>query len=167
MVKAVFPEELKSKIETHFPGVIITTYMAYDFPVFEITRTGLKELFRYLRDEEGFIYLTTCCGIHFPGEGEREFGMIYHIHDLVKNRRVRFKTFFPREDLTLPSIVEIWNSANWMERETYDFYGFNFVGHPNLRRILNMDEMNYFPMRKEYPLEDLQREDKDDKMFGR
>ena len=54
-----------------------------------------------------------------------------------------------------------------MERETYDFFGVNFIGHPNLIRILNVDEMNYFPLRKEYPLEDLQRDDKDDKMFGR
>jgi NADH-quinone oxidoreductase subunit C len=54
-----------------------------------------------------------------------------------------------------------------MERETYDFYGVNFVGHPNLKRILNVDEMDYFPMRKEFPLEDQTRIDKDDEMFGR
>ena len=54
-----------------------------------------------------------------------------------------------------------------MERQEYDFFGFIFDGHPNLTRILNMDEMNYHPLRKEYPLEDLRRDDKDDKMFGR
>jgi len=54
-----------------------------------------------------------------------------------------------------------------MERETYDFFGVNFVGHPNLIRILNVDEMDYFPMRKEFPLEDQTRIDKDDEMFGR
>ncbi len=54
-----------------------------------------------------------------------------------------------------------------MERETYDFYGVNFVGHPNLKRILNVEEMEYFPLRKEYPLEDQKRIDKDDEMFGR
>ena len=53
------------------------------------------------------------------------------------------------------------------QRQEFDFFGFNFVGHSNLKRILNMDEMNYFPMRKEYPLEDMQRDDKNDKMFGR
>ena len=58
-------------------------------------------------------------------------------------------------------------AANWMERETYDFYGVNFVGHPNLKRILNVEEMDYFPMRKEFPLEDQTRIDKDDEMFGR
>ena len=54
-----------------------------------------------------------------------------------------------------------------MERETYDFYGINFLGHPNLTRILNADEMDYHPMRKEYPMEDPTRMDKDDEMFGR
>jgi NADH-quinone oxidoreductase subunit C len=54
-----------------------------------------------------------------------------------------------------------------MERETYDFFGVNFVGHPNLKRILNVEEMEYFPLRKEYPLEDQKRTDKDDEMFGR
>ena len=54
-----------------------------------------------------------------------------------------------------------------MERETYDFFGINFVGHPNLKRILNVEEMDYFPLRKEFPLEDQTRIDKDDEMFGR
>ena len=63
--------------------------------------------------------------------------------------------------------TQLYSSANWMERETFDFYGVNFVGHPNLIRILNVDEMDYFPMRKQYPLEDQTRVDKDDAMFGR
>ena len=63
--------------------------------------------------------------------------------------------------------TKLFESANWMERETYDFYGINFVGHPNLIRILNVDDMDYHPMRKEYPLEDATRHDKIDEMFGR
>jgi NADH-quinone oxidoreductase subunit C len=67
----------------------------------------------------------------------------------------------------LPTAVTIWPAANWMERETYDFYGILFEGHPNLVRILNVEDMTVFPMRKDFPLEDQTREDKNDSMFGR
>ena len=77
------------------------------------------------------------------------------------------KVFLPVDDYHIPTASTIWNGANWMERETYDFFGINFIGHPNLIRILNVDEMDYFPMRKEYPMEDPTRRDKDDEMFGR
>ena len=77
------------------------------------------------------------------------------------------KVFTPIATPDVYTATNIYASANWMERETYDFYGVNFVGHPDLRRILNVDEMDYFPLRKEYPLEDQSRVDKDDEMFGR
>jgi NADH-quinone oxidoreductase subunit C len=73
-------------------------------------------------------------------------------------------------DIAKPDIftaTSIHESANWQEREAYDFYGVNFIGHPNLIRIMNVDEMDYFPLRKEFPLEDQSRTDKDDQMFGR
>lgn len=64
-------------------------------------------------------------------------------------------------------MTHLWPAANWMERETYDFFGVEFVGHPDLRRILNVDDMDYFPLRKQYPLEDGTRTDKEDEFFGR
>jgi NADH:ubiquinone oxidoreductase subunit C len=72
-----------------------------------------------------------------------------------------------KDALQIATITDLFAGANWMERETYDFYGIEFTGHPDLRRILNMDDMDYFPMRKEYVLEDGTREDKDDRFFGR
>jgi NADH-quinone oxidoreductase subunit C len=86
---------------------------------------------------------------------------------LTNNFSLRLKVFLPAENPSIKSIVDIYNGANWMERETYDFFGINFEGHPDLRRILNMDSMDYFPMRKEHVLEDATREDKDDRFFGR
>jgi NADH-quinone oxidoreductase subunit C len=71
------------------------------------------------------------------------------------------------ENPQIDSIESVFGAANWQERETFDFYGIEFLGHPNLKRILNVDEMDYFPMRKEYPLEDQTRTDKDDTYFGR
>ena len=85
----------------------------------------------------------------------------------MDNVRIRFKVF---TDIAKPDVftaTRLYEAANWMERETFDFFGVNFVGHPNLKRILNVDEMDYFPLRKEYPLEDQTRTDKDDEMFGR
>ena len=64
-------------------------------------------------------------------------------------------------------MTSLFPSANWMERQEYDFFGIEFEGHPDLRRILNVDEMDYFPMRKEFRLEDATRDDKEDKYFGR
>jgi NADH-quinone oxidoreductase subunit C len=80
---------------------------------------------------------------------------------------LRLKAFIPISEPTIASITDIYVGANWQERETFDFYGVNFVGHPNLVRILNEDSMDYFPLRKEYHLEDATREDKDDRFFGR
>jgi NADH-quinone oxidoreductase subunit C len=93
--------------------------------------------------------------------------VVYHLHNLVDNIRLRFKVFAPVEQPDVFSATALYASANWMERETYDFFGVNFLGHPNLKRILNVEEMDYFPMRKEFPLEDQSRVDKDDEMFGR
>jgi NADH-quinone oxidoreductase subunit C len=108
------------------------------------------------------------CGIHYPElPPEKEFWLMYQLHNMPKNWRIRLKTYMPREDMNMPTVSDVWKTANWMERQEFDFFGFIFQGHPNLTRILNMDEMNYFPLRKEYPLEDMSRTDKNDKMFGR
>jgi NADH-quinone oxidoreductase subunit C len=77
------------------------------------------------------------------------------------------KAFTADDPPVFPSLTPHFAGANWMEREAYDFFGFRFTGHPDLKRILNMDDMEGWPLRKEYPLEDQARYDKDDKMFGR
>ena len=92
---------------------------------------------------------------------------MYQLHSLVNNWRIRLKIYLPEENPETPTLTTVFSAANWMERETYDFFGVNFVGHPNLKRILNVDEMDYFPMRKEFPMEESTRIDKDDEMFGR
>jgi len=114
-----------------------------------------------------FTFLTDLCGIHFPEQAGRELGVIYHLHSLRHNVRIRIKTYVDANLPVLNSITALFEAANWMERETYDFYGIRFEGHPNLKRILNMDEMDYFPLQKQYPLEDGKREDKEDLYFGR
>ena len=112
-----------------------------------------------------FNFLTTLCGMHYP---EQELlGVVYHLHSFGFNHRIRVKTSTSVLDPKLPTITPIWPSANWMERETFEFYGIIFEGHPNLQRILNVDDIVGFPLRKDFPLEDQTRDDKDDRFFGR
>jgi len=112
-------------------------------------------------------FLTTMCGIHYPENAGQELGMVYHLHSLVHNVRLRIKIYFPIADPVVPTLTDLYATANWMEREAYDFYGIIFTGHPNLIRILNVEDMDYHPMRREYALEDGTREDKTDLFFGR
>ena len=129
---------------------------------------NLKVLqFLFDDDELQFRFLTDLQAVHYPGNIGAELAVVYHLHNLVDNLRIRFKVFTDISKPDVFSATAIFNAANWMERETYDFYGVNFIGHPNLIRILNVDEMDYFPMRKEFPLEDATRRDKEDEYFGR
>jgi NADH-quinone oxidoreductase subunit C len=160
---------VENKLTERFGEALLMTEMHYDFPVFYVQRERLFEIMHFLKEDESlnFHFLTTMCGVHYPDKAGQELGMMYQLHNMPENRRIRLKTFMPVGDPTVDSLTPLWRTANWMEREAYDFYGIRFKGHPNLKRILNMDEMNYFPMRKEYPLEDGGRTDKPDAMFGR
>lgn len=129
---------------------------------------NLKVLAFLSQDEElGFIFLTDLCAVHYPNNKGEELAVVYHMHNIKENVRIRFKVFTDIQKPDIFTATSLFSAANWMERETYDFYGVNFVGHPNLKRIMNVEEMDYFPQRKEYPLEDQSRIDKDDEMFGR
>ena len=123
--------------------------------------------FLYVDEEMRFRFLTDLTGVHFPERKGEELSVVYHLHNLVDNIRLRMKIYVPVAKPDVFSVTQLFSGANWMERETYDFFGVNFVGHPNLIRILNVDEMDYFPMRKEFQMEDPTRRDKDDEMFGR
>jgi NADH-quinone oxidoreductase subunit C len=139
----------------------------YNFLTVTLKEEKIIEVIQYLYDhpQGKFQYLTTLCGIHYPDLNQ--IAMMYQLHSLTTNQRIRLKIYLPAENPVTPTLTGVFAAANWMERETYDFYGVNFTGHPDLRRILNVEEMIMFPMRKEFPLEDQRREDKDNKMFGR
>ncbi len=162
-------ELIKQKLTEKF-GDQLTEWQE---PYGMLTFTGPKDLnlkvLQYLFDEPelGFRFLTDLQAVHYPDRIGAELAVVYHLHNLVDNIRIRFKVFTDINTPDVFSATALYQSANFMERETYDFFGVNFTGHPNLIRILNVDEMDYFPMRKEFPLEDQTRTDKDDEMFGR
>ena len=134
-----------------------------------ITPDQLLNVVTYLKDHPTFKigFLTDLTAVHYPERVGEEICVVYHLHSLPNNFRLRLKVNVPIADPAVPTLTNIYASANWMERETYDFFGVQFLNHPNLIRILNLDDMDYFPMRKEYPLEDPTRLDKVDAMFGR
>jgi NADH-quinone oxidoreductase subunit C len=145
----------------------------WEEPYGMLTFTGAKEsnlkVLQFLFDDTDlkFTFLTDLQAVHYPDNKGAELAVVYHLHNWEDNVRIRFKVFTDINEPNVFSATALFQSANFMERETFDFFGVNFVGHPNLRRILNVDEMDYFPLRKEYPLEDQTRIDKDDEMFGR
>ena len=162
-------ETIKLKLTDKFGGQLTDWQEPYGM----LTFTGPKDLnlkvLQFLFDDEElkFRFLTDLQAVHYPDRKGEELAVVYHLHNLVDNIRIRFKVFTDIAKPDVYSATALYQSANFMERETYDFFGVNFTGHPNLIRILNVDEMDYFPMRKEFPLEDQTRTDKDDEMFGR
>ena len=160
---------VETKLKQRLGEGFIASTIDYDFPVFTVKKDIIVDVLEYLYHDSAleFKFLTTMCTTHQPHIEGAEFGLMYQLHNLQSNWRIRVKCFMPNSDITVRTATSLFRTANWMERQEYDFFGVIFEGHPNLKRILNMDEMNYFPMRKEYPLEDAQRRDKDDSFFGR
>ncbi|BFO66360.1 NADH-quinone oxidoreductase subunit C [Chryseobacterium bernardetii] len=155
-------------ITREFPESVISSSEPYGMLTIEVKKEDIKKIIHYLKDSSlEFNFLTDICGIHYPEFPEKEIGVVYHLHNMMANFRLRLKIFMSRENIEVDSLVELYAGANWMERETYDFYGIKFKGHPDLRPILNMEDLGYHPMLKEYRLEDGTRTDKNDSMFGR
>lgn len=127
------------------------------------------KIIQYLKDDEqlAFNFLTDLTAIHYPNHQDEELVVTYLLYNMYKGVHVRLKFALPINDPKIFTATKIFETANWLERECFDFYGVDFVGHPNLIRIMNVDEMDYHPLRKEFPLEDQTRKDKDDEMFGR
>lgn len=166
---ALTNDTIKQKLIEKFGDNVYNFEEPYGMLTFETPKEANLKVMQFLFDdpELRFQFLTDLCAVHYPDLKGRELALVYHLHNLVDNVRIRFKVF---TDINTPDIftaTKLYSCANWMEREAYDFYGVNFVGHPNLKRIQNIEEMDYFPQRREYPLEDQTRRDKDDEMFGR
>jgi NADH-quinone oxidoreductase subunit C len=161
-------ERILEKLNAQFGSNVLQHEVSFGMLTVTVDRSIVLDVARFLfQDEElKFQFLTDLTGVHYPDPHD-ELGVVYHYHNLYKNVRLRIKAFFPKTDPVIASLTPVFSSANWMERETFDFFGILFQGHPDLRRILNVDDLGYHPLRKEYALEDPTREDKEDSMFGR
>ena len=162
-------EMVQEKLIAKFSDQVLQFATSYGMLSFESPKEINLKVLQFLYDEPSlaFTFLTDICAVNYPNQTGAELVVVYHLHNLKENIRLRYSVSTSLENTDVYTATKLFESANWMERETYDFFGINFVGHPNLKRILNVDEMDYFPLRKEFPLEDQTRIDKDDEMFGR
>lgn len=121
---------------------------------FHVRRERLPEVATKLRDEPqlAFELCTGVSGVHYPAETGRELRAVYHLLSITSNRRVRLEVAAPDEDPHIPSLVDVYPALDWHERETWDFFGIIFDGHPSLTRIEMPDDWKGHPQRKDYPL---------------
>jgi len=171
--------QIQDKIGSHY---IQSSEIALDELTLEIQSQDIPEVCRALRDEPSlrFEMLMDICGVDYLSYGVSEwttfeatrttfsrgveeniagikwdkprFAVVYHLLSITHNHRVRIKTFAFGEPPVIPSVMDIWNSANWYEREAFDLYGILFEGHPDLRRILTDYGFIGHPFRKDFPL---------------
>ncbi len=162
-------EEVAQTIISQFGEAVGDFDDPYDLLTFSTGRDRIVSVIHYLKAHPVYQagFLTDITAVHYPDSADKELCVVYHLHSLVNNFRLRIKVYLPATDARLPTIIPLFAGANWMERETFDLFGIVFEGHPDLRRILNMEEMDYHPMLKQYPLEDDTRQDKIDALFGR
>jgi NADH-quinone oxidoreductase subunit C len=160
-------EKTVAILKQEFESEILFVEEPYQFLTITLKAEKIIEIIQFLYNnpETQFQFLTTLCGIHYPDLNQ--IAVMYQLHNFRTNQQIRLKIYLSADKPETPTLTNVFAAANWMERETYDFFGVNFIGHPNMKRILNVDDMIFFPLRKEFPLEDQTREDKNDALFGR
>lgn len=121
---------------------------------YHVRRAHLVAFATLLRDEPGlrFELCLGVSGVHYPGETGRELHAVYHFLSITHNRRIRVEVSVPDGDAVIPSLYAVYPTCDWHERETWDFFGIVFDGHPALTRIMMPDDWPGHPQRKDYPL---------------
>jgi NADH-quinone oxidoreductase subunit C len=127
-------------------GLQAWTYLGQNY--LEADRSLIPTVLQLLRDEEEFEYCVDITAVHYP-QRERQFDLVWILYSFERNERMRVKAQYA-EGERVPSAVGIWATANWLERETFDMFGIQFDGHPDLKRILLPDGWKGHPLRKDY-----------------
>ena len=117
----------------------------------EVDRQRIVDVCRLLKDQEQFVRLSTVTGVD-RHPAEPRFEVVYHLHSLARNARLRIKCLLPGDDPSIETVTSVWRSANWYERETFDLFGIQFRNHPDLRRIMLPEDWDGHPLRKDYPV---------------
>lgn len=144
------------KLQEKFPQSIIASKSYRNEVTVTVNKGDILSICQFLKNDQTlqYNYLSDLCGVDNVGQQPR-FEVVYHLYSLINNRRLRVKAPVDEDDCSIDSVSKIWATANWHEREAYDMYGIIFKSHPNLRRILNPDEFEGHPLRKDFPLKGL------------
>jgi NADH/F420H2 dehydrogenase subunit C len=147
-------EALVEAVNAGFGGGITEIDRSFDDLVFVVDKGVVHDLLAFLANDHQFEMLLDIAGIdglHLKGQKER-FEIEYTLYSITRDHRVRVRARVPEDDLDVPTATDLWRSANWGEREAFEMYGFNFVGHPCLKRLLTHHEFVGYPLRKDYPI---------------
>jgi len=141
------------KLSERFPDSILETHSFRGDETAVVKKEDIVAVCTFLRDEKGLFYnfMMDLTAVDYL-DREPRFEVVYHLYSLKHNRRVRIKAGLPESECSIDSIVAVWPSANWFEREVYDMYGIEFNGHPELRRILLYEGFEGHPLRKDFPV---------------
>mgnify|MGYP003576508901 CR=1 FL=1 len=147
-----FPQPIAA-IQSRFAATDVSEFRGQSRVV--VQSKSLYHLLSFLKGERGFDFLSdiTCVDYLNYRDAKDRFGLVYLLINTVTNERITVRTFLNEPDLVVPSVVLLWEGANWLEREVWDMFGITFEGHPDHRRILLPDEFTAFPLRKDYPLQ--------------
>jgi len=143
--------QIKEKLTqaSAFSGIVFAEIN--NFPVIEVPEEKLLEIAKILRDEFNFDQLRDVVGVDRFTKNDR-FECIYNLYSTITLERLFVKVKLDSKKPEVDSMYPVWQSADWAEREAYDMYGINFLNHPDLRRMYMMEEYEYYPLRKDYPL---------------
>jgi NADH-quinone oxidoreductase subunit C len=141
-------------IKQSFGSEILAAETLHGQDIVTVSREAALKVLRALRDgpEFGFDFLIDLTAVDWMGR-EPRYEVVYQLKSTTRNHRLRVKVPVPGADAWAASAVELWKSADWLERECYDMFGITFKDHPDLRRILMYDSFVGHPLRKDYPVD--------------
>lgn len=152
MAKVTF-NTIQEKVSAKFPDAKFETARG-QLALF-LDKEQLIPVMKFLKKDKTlqFDYMVDITGVDFlKMDREPRFDLVIHIYSMKTNLRLRVKVGIDEVDMNLPSLTQVWKSAAWLEREAFEMFGFNFEGHPDLRRLLLPDIFDGHPLRKDYPL---------------
>ena len=140
------------KLATRFPGLLgAPVEFRGEVTVQVLDAERIVEVCEFAKKDLGYRFLTDLSGVDNYGDDPR-WAVVYELYHLTEKTHLRLKTAVSEERSELPTVSQVWRTADWHEREIYDMMGIRFRGHPDLRRILMWDGYPYFPLRKDFPL---------------